>query len=239
MFTKTIGAGATLGVAGLSALLLASAYTLPAFGEEEPFIIPAPSVDATSETDQDQATALFAAGCFWGVQAVFQHVDGVTAAVSGYAGGTADTADYETVSSGRTEHAEAVEITYDPDVVSYGELLHILFSVVHDPTQLNYQGPDYGTQYRSAIFPMSEEQEQIARAYIEQLDQTGVYSDDIVTTIESADTFYPAEEYHQDFLVRNPNYPYIVRFDMPKLENLEAVFPEYYRQEPELVLASN
>lgn len=208
----------------------------PALGEE-PFIIPPPSVDVTGETGT--AKAVFAAGCFWGVQGVYQHVTGVTSAVSGYSGGSADTAFYEIIGTGRTGHAEAVEITYDPSVVTYGELLHILFSVVHDPTQLNYQGPDHGPQYRSAIFPMSEEQKAVAEAYIEELDATGVYSDPIVTTLEPFEAFYPAEDYHQDFLTLHPDYPYIVRFDLPKIENLKTVFADYYRDEPVLVMAAN
>jgi peptide-methionine (S)-S-oxide reductase len=204
---------------------------------EEPFIIPAPT--QAIEEGTSLASAVFGAGCFWGVQGVFQHVEGVVGAVSGYAGGTAETASYDLVARGMTDHAEAVEITYDPSIVSYGELLHILFSVVHDPTQLNYQGPDHGPQYRSAIFPLTPEQEDLARAYIAELDATGVYADPIVTTIEDLDAFYAAEEYHQDFLTRYPDHPYIVRWDLPKLENLAAVFPDNFRAEPMLVLAAN
>lgn len=204
---------------------------------EEPFIIPAPAQAIAEGTDL--ATAVFGAGCFWGVQGVFQHVEGVVSAVSGYAGGTEETASYDLVARGMTEHAEAVEITYDPAVVSYGELLHILFSVVHDPTQLDYQGPDHGPQYRSALFPLTQEQEELARAYIAELDATGVYPEPIVTTIEQFEGFYPAEDYHQDFLVRYPTHPYIAYWDLPKLANLIRVFPDSYRSEPVLVLAAN
>jgi len=237
MFENVQGSGLTARLLAVCAAIgVCIGLSLPAMAEEEPFIVPAPQVDVTGESGT--AKAVFAAGCFWGVQAVYQHVDGVISAVSGYSGGTADTAVYEVVGTGRTGHAESVEITYDPSVVTYGELLHILFSVVHDPTQLNYQGPDHGPQYRSAIFPMSEEQQAVAEAYIAQLDATGVYPEPIVTTLEPFEAFYPAEEYHQDFLERNPNYPYIVRFDMPKLANLKDVFPEYYRDEPVLVMAA-
>lgn len=225
-----------LGAGVIAAAIFGSGLS-GAASAEEPFIIPAPETDVTGEAGLQ--TAVFAAGCFWGVQGVFQHVEGVTEAVSGYSGGTSDTADYQLVATGQTGHAEAVEVTYDPSIVSYGELLHILFSVVHDPTQLNYQGPDHGPQYRSAIFPMSDEQEAVAQAYIAQLDETGIYGAPIVTTIEPFEAFYPAEEYHQDFLTRNPQHPYIVHWDLPKLANLEAVFPEAFQEEPALVLASN
>lgn len=223
-------------LAAILAATLGLTFAAPALGEE-PFIIPPPLVDVAGETGT--AKAVFAAGCFWGVQGVYQHVTGVTSAVSGYSGGSADTAFYEMIGTGRTGHAEAVEVTYDPSVVTYGELLHILFSVVHDPTQLNYQGPDHGPQYRSAIFPMSEEQKAVVEAYIKELDATGVYPDPIVTTIEPFEAFYPAEDYHQDFLTLHPDYPYIVRFDLPKIENLKTVFADYYRAEPVLVMAAN
>ncbi|KKB13277.1 methionine sulfoxide reductase A [Devosia geojensis] len=222
--------------AAIAAFAFAQPMTSPASGEE-PFIIPPPAVDVTGE--EGLAKAVFAAGCFWGVQGVYQRVEGVTSAVSGYAGGSAETAFYEMVGTGQTGHAEAVEVTYDPSVVSYGELLHILFSVVHDPTQLNYQGPDHGPQYRSAIFPMSDEQKAVAEAYIAQLDETGVYPEPVVTTLEPFEGFYRAEDYHQDFLTLHPDYPYIVRFDLPKVANLEEVFPHHYREEPRLVMAAN
>lgn len=208
-------------------------WNQPAVGQEAPVVIPAPLVDLT-ETGST-ATAVFAGGCFWGVQGVFQHVRGVTRAVSGYSGGAADTATYEQTNSGTTGHAESVEVTYDPSVVSYGDLLHIYFSVAHNPTQLNYQGPDRGTQYRSTIFTASEEQAEIARTYIAQLDETGLFEGPIVTTIEPLEAFYPAEQYHQDFLTLNPTWPYIVYHDLPKIAALKAIFPDAYRDEPVLV----
>lgn len=201
--------------------------------EEGAFMIPPPAVDesrtATSET------AVLAGGCFWGVQGVFQHVKGVTNAVSGYAGGAADTAQYETVGSGRTGHAEVVEVTFDPRVVSYGQILQVYFSVAHDPTQLNRQGPDRGTQYRSSIFYASPEQKKVAEAYVGQLGKTGVYSGPIVTTIDPLKGFYAAEDYHQDFLTLSPTYPYIVYNDLPKIANLKTLFPDLYRDKPVLV----
>jgi peptide-methionine (S)-S-oxide reductase len=193
-------------------------------------------MDATSE--DGMATALFAGGCFWGVQGVFQHVEGVTQAVSGYAGGEASTATYELTSRGDTGHAEAVQVTYDPAVVSYGDLLQVYFSVAHNPTQLNYQGPDRGTQYRSAIFPQDDEQARVAEAYIAQLDAADLFEGPIVTTIEQADTFYAAEDYHQDYLVLNPEQPYIVRHDLPKIEALKSLLPDAYRADPVLVSES-
>jgi peptide-methionine (S)-S-oxide reductase len=187
------------------------------------------------------AALLLAGGCFWGVQGVFQHVTGVTQAVSGYAGGSQATAGYEAVSSGSTGHAESVQITFDPQQISYGHLLQIYFSVAHDPTELNRQGPDSGTQYRSAIFPTTVEQADVAKAYIGQLEQAAVFTAPIVTRIEPDQPFYPAEAYHQDFLTRNPAYPYIVINDLPKIENLRRTQPDFYRANPVLVaaLASN
>jgi len=180
-------------------------------------------------------TAILAGGCFWGVQGVFQHVEGVTNAVSGYAGGDKATAQYETVSTGTTGHAESVQITYDPRKISYGRLLQIYFSVAHDPTELNRQGPDTGTQYRSAIFPMNAEQARVAKAYIAQLGQAHVFNAAIVTRIETDRTFYPAEAYHQDFLMRNPTYPYIAINDLPKIDALKRLLPEFYRTNAVLV----
>ncbi|HTS92252.1 MAG TPA: peptide-methionine (S)-S-oxide reductase MsrA [Stellaceae bacterium] len=196
--------------------------------------IPAPVLDepasgATSEV------AVLAGGCFWGVQAVFQHVDGVTNAVSGYAGGEKTTADYRLVSSGTTGHAESVRVSFDPRKISYGRILQIYFSVAHDPTQLNRQGPDRGTQYRSAIFPTSAEQETVAKAYIAQLDQAHSFDAAIVTRIEPNRTFYPAEAYHQDYLMLHPDQPYIVINDLPKVAELKRLFPEIFRAEPVLV----
>jgi len=201
-------------------------------------VIPAPIVDtAATMSPVAQETAIFAGGCFWGVQGVFQHVEGVSQAVSGYAGGAAETAQYQLVGSGQTGHAEAVKITFDPHKVSYGELLQIYFSVAHDPTQFNYQGPDMGPQYRSAIFPTSAEQASIAKAYIAQLNAAKVFSDDIVTTIEDGKAFYPAEDYHQDYLTLHPDQPYIVINDLPKVRDLERLYPERWRAEPALVMA--
>ena len=199
--------------------------------------IPAPEVDATAATATSEV-AVLAGGCFWGVQGVFQHVEGVTGAVSGYAGGDQKTAHYEMVGRGSTGHAESVRITFDPRRISYGRLLQIFFSVAHDPTELNRQGPDVGTQYRSAIFPGSADQSRIAEAYIAQLDKLHVFGAPIVTRIEPGHDFYPAEGYHQDFLAQNPHHPYIVINDLPKIGNLKRLFPALYRAEPVLVAAA-
>jgi peptide-methionine (S)-S-oxide reductase len=169
------------------------------------------------------------------VQGVFQHVKGVTSAVSGYAGGDRNTARYEEVGTGRTRHAEAVQVTYDPRVITYGRLLQILFSVAHDPTQLDRQGPDVGPQYRSAIFPIKPDQANVAKAYIEQVTQARVFPNAIATRIETDAAFYPAEPYHQDFLTRHPDHPYIVINDLPKLKDLQKMFPDLYRAQPVLV----
>jgi len=173
---------------------------------------------------------LLAGGCFWGVEAVFEHVKGVTGAVSGYAGGKAETAHYDMIGSGKTGHAEVVEITYDPDIVSQEDLLNVFFTVAHDPTELNRQGPDIGPHYRSAIFYDSLAQKQAAEAYIEKLEKIGTYKKPIVTTLESLEAFYPAEGYHQNFLKNNPRHPYIVRHDLPKLAALKKEFPELYQK---------
>lgn len=196
--------------------------------------VPPPAQDEAAG-DSHAEKAVLAGGCFWGVQGVFQHVQGVQRVVSGYAGGTADTAHYETVGSGSTGHAESVEITFDPTQVSYGHLLQIFFAVAHDPTQLNRQGPDTGTQYRSAIFPATEAQRQIAQTYIAQLDAAHVFRAPIVTRIEDGASFYPAEGYHQDFLALHPNQPYIVINDLPKVAELKHLFPDQYRQQPVLL----
>jgi peptide-methionine (S)-S-oxide reductase len=218
------------------ALLLIPAllvFNQPSGAQEKPVEIPAPAVDL--QEAGATATAVFAGGCFWGVQGVFQHVEGVTNAVSGYSGGSAETATYTQIGTGQTGHAEAVEVTYDPSVISYGDLLQIYFSVAHNPTQLNYQGPDHGPQYRSAIFVATDEQGDVAEAYIEQLDAAARFEGPIVTTIEPLEAFYPAEQYHQDYLTQNPTAPYIVVHDQPKIDALEAYFPEVYRAEPVLV----
>jgi peptide-methionine (S)-S-oxide reductase len=191
-------------------------------------VVPAPVVDAAKAAGPPQ-TAVFAGGCFWGIQAVFQHVKGVTSAVSGYSGGEAKTADYHQVSTGETGHAESVQVTYDPGQITYGQLLQVFFSVAHDPTELNRQGPDEGTQYRSVIFYASDEQKKIAAAYITQLDQARVFSTRIVTTVTTLTAFYPAEAYHQDYATRHPDNPYIVYNDAPKVEHLKAQFPTLYK----------
>jgi len=205
---------------------------------EEGIAIPPPSADEKQSTAKLE-TAVFAGGCFWGVQGVFQHVNGVIDATSGYTGGAEKDAVYEVVGSGETGHAESVKVTFDPRKVSYGHLLQIYFSVAHDPTELNRQGPDSGTQYRSTIFPTNDEQATVAKAYIAQLDKAKVFGDKIATTIEPGKTFYPAEGYHQNFLTLNPTYPYIVYNDLPKIENLKRLFPRDYREDPVLVKVSS
>ncbi len=209
-----------------------------AFGEEPPHVVPAPSRDIKAADNASTATAVFAGGCFWGVQGVFQRVTGVKNAVSGYAGGSKSTAEYNTVGTGETGHAESVEITYDPSVIRYGKLLQIYFSVAHDPTQLNRQGPDTGTQYRSTIFAQNAEQAEVAKAYIAQLDAARAFQHRIATTIETGKTFYPAEKYHQDYLTLHPQQPYIVFNDLPKIESLKKLFPSNYRADPILVSAA-
>jgi peptide-methionine (S)-S-oxide reductase len=237
--TKNPRTSRRLGMAALLAgLLLLGGLcfrALPAAADSPS--LPAPAADeppgqATSET------TVLAGGCFWGVQGVFQHVKGVTRAVSGYAGGEKDTAHYEMVGTGETGHAESVQVTFDPRQISYGRILQIYFSVAHNPTELNYQGPDEGTQYRSTIFAANAEQANIAKDYIAQLGQAHVFGAAIVTTIELGRSFYPAEDYHQDFLARNPDYPYIVYNDLPKVAELKRLFPDLYRPDPVLVMAS-
>jgi peptide-methionine (S)-S-oxide reductase len=206
----------------------------PFGGTEDAVVIAPPALDLPAEPGNLQ-TAVFAGGCFWGVQGVFQHVLGVKNAVSGYDGGAANTAQSESVSEGNTGHAEAVSVTYDPRTVSYGKLLQIYFSVAHNPTELNRQGPDSGTQYRSEIFAQNAEQQKVAQAYIAQLDAAKAFDKPIVTQVETGKTFYPAEAYHQDFLTENPSYPYIVINDLPKVAQLKKLFPDQYRAEPVLV----
>ena len=191
-------------------------------------VIPDPAVDAPLANAKGEQTAVLAGGCFWGVEAVFEHVKGVTDVKSGYSGGSAKMADYESVSTGNSGHAEAVRITYDPSQITYGKLLKVFFSVAHDPTQLNRQGPDTGTQYRSAIFYKGEEQKRIAQAYVAQLNGTKLFKRPIVTQVSTLDAFHEAEAYHQDYAVRHPNQPYIVAHDLPKVENLRKQFPELY-----------
>ncbi|MDN4999997.1 peptide-methionine (S)-S-oxide reductase MsrA [Bradyrhizobium sp. GCM10027634] len=215
---------------------LSLGFAAPTRAAEDAVVIPAPAMDASPASGIQ--TAVVAGGCFWGVQGVFQHTAGVVNAVSGYAGGTKATADYQTVSTGRTGHAESVEIKFDPKKISYGKILQIYFSVAHDPTQLNRQGPDTGTQYRSAIFTTSDEQKKIAEAYIAQLDGAKVFSKPIVTKISALEAFYPAEAYHQDYLTLHPNQPYIAYNDIPKVENLKKLFADNYIEKPTLVSAS-
>ena len=195
---------------------------------ESAVALPAPAVDIPASAARGPQTAVFAGGCFWGVEAVFRHVKGVSSAVSGYAGGNSKTAEYMIVSSGTTGHAESVQVTYDPTKVSYGQLLKVFFSVAHDPTQLNRQGPDSGTQYRSAIFTTSDEQMRVAKAYVAQLDRANAFGHPIVTEIVPLPKFYPAEAYHQNYLALNPTQPYIVFNDLPKLANLKTQFPDLY-----------
>ncbi|HEY8085421.1 MAG TPA: peptide-methionine (S)-S-oxide reductase MsrA [Methylophilaceae bacterium] len=197
--------------------------------------IPPPAMDEHPAATEHSETLVLSGGCFWGVQGVFQHVRGVTKAVSGYAGGHRETATYDQVSQGDTGHAESVQVTYDPTQVTYGQLLQVFFSVAHNPTELNYQGPDSGTQYRSALFPTSDMQKKIAQSYIAQLDHTKLFHAPIVTHVEPYTGFYPAEDHHQDFLTLNPTYPYIVFNDLPKVEALKRMFPSLYRAQPVLV----
>jgi peptide-methionine (S)-S-oxide reductase len=190
--------------------------------------VPAPMVDAPRAASAGQQTAVISGGCFWGIQAVFQHVKGVISATSGYSGGSSKTAEYETVSTGETGHAESVQIVYDPSQITYGELLRVFFSVAHDPTQLNRQGPDTGTQYRSSIFYGNDEQKRIAEAYIAQLDQAKVFPRPIVTEVVPLQAFYPAEAHHQNYATLHPNEPYIMFNDLPKVEHLRQEFPDLY-----------
>jgi len=227
---------------GMSAMklrttLLAFALAAAPFAAQaEPAVtIPPPTAEASTQASGLE-TAVLAGGCFRGIQAVYQHTKGVTNAVSGYAGGTQKDADYQTVSAGRTGHAEAVQVTYDPKQISYGKILQIFFSVAHDPTQLNRQGPDTGPQYRSEIFPQSEAQAKIAKAYIAQLDAAKAWKRPIVTkTGTMKATFFPAEAYHQDYAIKHPYQPYIAFNDAPKVENLKKTFPDVWRDQPVLV----
>ncbi len=201
--------------------------------------LPPPTLDATAPAGGGLENVVLAGGCFWGMQAVYEHTKGVTQAVSGYSGGSKETAHYEMVGTERTGHAESVSVTYDPRQISLGKILQIYFSVAHNPTELNYQGPDSGPSYRSAIFYANDEQKRIAAAYIEQLDKTHAFDAPIVTKLEALKGFYPAEDYHQDFAVTHPSYPYIVFNDLPKVDNLKRMFPDFYRETPVTVLASN
>jgi len=226
----------TLRACALTAALLGSVLAFPAAAQEG-IAIPAPKADVAAPAKGTE-TAVIAGGCFWGVQGVFQHVNGVTNAVSGYTGGAANTAQYRLVGSGTTGHAESVQVTFDPKKISYGKILQIFFSVAHDPTELNRQGPDEGSQYRTAIFPQNAEQAKVAKDYIAQLNQARVFDAAIVTKIEPGRRFYPAEAYHQNYLTLNPSQPYIVYNDLPKIENLKRIFPGLYRAKPVLTTAA-
>jgi peptide-methionine (S)-S-oxide reductase len=225
-----------LGAAAIGALVIAAFIAMPSRAAEDAVKIPPPAADAQG-SDGIQ-TAVLAGGCFWGVQGVFQHTAGVTSAVSGYAGGSQMTATYDQVSGGSTGHAESVQVKYDPKRISYGKILQIFFSVVHDPTQLNRQGPDSGTQYRSAIFTTSDEQKKVAEAYIAQLNAAKVYPRQIVTKVGPLQGFFAAEAYHQDYLTLHPNQPYIAYNDLPKVENLKKLFADNYVEKPTLVRAA-
>jgi len=220
---KATAAALTLAACGWACRVGADAVNKP---------IPAPALDTPAAEAAGPQTAVLAGGCFWGLQGMFEHVNGVTKVVAGYSGGTRETAHYEMVGTERTGHAESVEITFDPKRISYGQLLRLYFAVAHDPTELDRQGPDSGPSYRSEIFFSSPTQERIARAYVEQLTKGKVFSGSIVTKIEPLKGFYPAEDYHQDFLIHNPTYPYIVRNDLPKIAALKKVYPEVYREAP-------
>jgi peptide-methionine (S)-S-oxide reductase len=210
-------------------LLLASVCVTACNARERGSVqIPAPAVDASLSAAKGEQSVVFAGGCFWGIQAVFEHVKGVISATSGYSGGSASTAEYETVSTGTTGHAESVKIVYDPSQITYGELLHVFFSVAHDPTQLNRQEPDQGTQYRSVVFYNTDEQKKITEAYITQLDDAKVFRHKIVTQVVPLKAFYPAEAYHQDYATRHPNNPYIAYNDAPKVAHLQQQFPTLY-----------
>jgi len=215
---------------GVLAAGLLAAAALPRQQAASAKDLPDPAVAETpAGSPAATATAVLAGGCFWGMEAVFEHVKGVKEVVTGYAGGTADTADYERVSNGDTGHAEGIRITYDPARVSYGQLLKVFFAVAHNPTELNRQGPDVGSQYRSAVFPTTPDQRRVATAYIAQLNRSGVFPQPIATTVENWRGFTPAEAYHQDFVARNPTHPYVVFHDKPKVARLEAEFPGLYR----------
>ena len=197
-------------------------------GDRSAMAVPPAAVDAALAPAKSQQTAVISGGCFWGIQAVFQHVKGVISATSGYSGGAANTAEYELVSNGDTGHAESVKIVYDPSQITYGQLLRVFFSVAHDPTELNRQGPDTGSQYRSSIFYGNDEQKRIAEAYIAQLEKARVFSRPIVTQVVALKAFYPAEAYHQDYAARHPDNPYIVYNDAPKVTHLRQEFPDLY-----------
>src|ERR1700726_383807 len=218
-------------VAGLAILLATNRF----HAASAAIALPDPAVDETLALKKGHATVVIAGGCFWGVQRVFEHVKGVKRATSGYAGGTLTNPDYEAVSSGATGHAESVEVEYDPSQITLGGLLKVFFSVAHDPTELNRQGPDAGTQYRSAIFFANQDQQRIAQAYVAQLNQAKLFSHPIVTQIAPLKNFYPAEAYHQDYAAHHPDNPYIAMFDLPKVKNLQKQFPNLYVANPSVM----
>jgi len=221
-----------MGLAGLMMLVVAGCFMRQnVAASEKARPLPKPAVDETLTSSPGQETAVIAGGCFWGIQAVFQHVKGVVSATSGYSGGSSSTAEYEIVSTGTTGHAESEKIVYDPSKITYGQLLQIFFSVATDPTQLNRQDPDEGTQYRSVIFYANDEQKKIADAYIEQLNQAKVFKHKIVTQVVPLKAFYPAEGYHQNYAERHPDNPYIARYDLPKVAALQQIFPQWYRNQ--------
>ena len=220
----------------LAAGVVALGMQWGASAAESAVSLPAPAFDAEKQAGPLQ-TAVLAGGCFWGVQGVFEHVKGVRRVLSGYSGGEQSTAEYETVSSGKTGHAESVQIVFDPKQVSYGEILRVFFSVAHDPTLLNRQGPDWGTQYRSVVFYADDSQRKIAESYIGQLNKAKVFEKPIVTRVDPLNRFYPAEGYHQDFLINNPRHPYIVFNDLPKIRNLQRIYPAIYSEAPVTVTA--
>ena len=220
-------------VAAIGLLAISAITVAPSLAAEDAVVIPPPAVDVQNAGGIQ--TAVLAGGCFWGVQGVFQHTKGVVSAVSGYSGGKKTTADYRMVSTGTTGHAESVEVKFDPKKISYGKILQIFFSVAHDPTQLNRQGPDTGTQYRSAIFTTTDDQKNVADAYIAQLNAAGVYKKPIVTKVGPLDGFFAAEAYHQDYLTLHPTQPYIAYNDIPKVENLKKLFAANYSDKPTLV----
>lgn len=228
-----------LGVGGVVLAAVPGLVAYPQPGVGAAAALPSPVLDDPVPALGVSRTAVVAGGCFWGVQGVFEHVKAVTVAVSGYAGGAADTASYEAVGTGATDHAESVRITYDPTQISYGTLLRIFFSVVDDPTELDRQGPDSGSQYRSAVFPTDSAQKRIADADIAQLSRAKVFGAPIVTRTDLAPGFYPAEQYHQDFLNSNQDDPYIATNDIPKVEDLKRLLPDLYRERPVLVLPSS
>lgn len=211
-------------------LIICALFSVPGMADGQQGKLPDPAQDIPLAKTAGRQTAVFAGGCFWGVEAVFRHVNGVISATSGYAGGSASNANYQAVSRGRTAHAEAVQVVYDPQKITYGQLLKVFFAVAHNPTELNRQGPDRGPQYRSAIFTTSSSQQRVAAAYINQLQAAKIYRDPIVTQVQPLPEFYPAEAYHQDYVARHPMQPYIVINDLPKLRHLQQQFPELYRQ---------